>query len=170
MHWFFSWHSLCAIPLGAAFFCCCSLSFCRFRGHIPCFLVFFFFLILFIYWLCWVFIAVCRLSLVAVSWDYSSSLVHGLLIVVASPYKACALGMQASVGSVVVAHRLGCSSACGIFPDQESNPCPLLWQTGPLGESFLLVFKARCLGGSSTQNLRVGMPNVKLKCLALQGK
>ena len=27
--------------------------------------------------------------------------------------------------SIVVAHRLSCSTACGIFPDQESNSCPL---------------------------------------------
>ena len=33
-----------------------------------------------------------------------------------------------STGSVVVAHGLGCSAACGIFPDQGSNPCPLHWQ------------------------------------------
>ena len=31
-------------------------------------------------------------------------------------------------GSVVVAHRLSCSVACGILPDQGSNPCPLPWQ------------------------------------------
>ena len=31
-------------------------------------------------------------------------------------------------GSVVVAHGPGCSAACGIFPDQGSNPCPLHWQ------------------------------------------
>ena len=30
--------------------------------------------------------------------------------------------------SVVVAQALSCSSACGIFPDQGSNPCPLHWQ------------------------------------------
>ena len=30
--------------------------------------------------------------------------------------------------SVVVAHRLSCSAACGIFPDQGSNLCPLPWQ------------------------------------------
>ncbi|KAJ8792844.1 hypothetical protein J1605_004029 [Eschrichtius robustus] len=30
--------------------------------------------------------------------------------------------------SVVVAHGPSCSAACGIFPDQDSNPCPLLWQ------------------------------------------
>ena len=28
-------------------------------------------------------------------------------------------------GSVVVAHGLSCSAACGILPDQGSNPCPL---------------------------------------------
>ena len=31
-------------------------------------------------------------------------------------------------GSVVVAHGCRCSAACGIFPDQGSNPCPLHWQ------------------------------------------
>ena len=38
---------------------------------------------------------------------------------------AWALGTQASV---VVAHGLSCSVACGIFPDQGLNPCPLHWQ------------------------------------------
>ena len=27
-----------------------------------------------------------------------------------------------------MAHRPSCSVACGIFPDQDSNPCPLHWQ------------------------------------------
>ena len=31
-------------------------------------------------------------------------------------------------GSVVVALGPSCSAACGIFPDQGSNPCPLYWQ------------------------------------------
>ena len=31
-------------------------------------------------------------------------------------------------GSVVVAHGPSCSAACGILPDQGSNPCPLRWQ------------------------------------------
>ena len=31
-------------------------------------------------------------------------------------------------GSVAVAHGPSCSAACGIFPDQELNPCPLHWQ------------------------------------------
>ena len=33
-----------------------------------------------------------------------------------------------STGSVVVAHGLGCPEARGIFPNQESNQCPLLSQ------------------------------------------
>jgi len=32
-----------------------------------------------------------------------------------------------SIGSVVVAHGLSCSVACGIFLDQGLNPCPLHW-------------------------------------------
>ena len=36
---------------------------------------------------------------------------------------AWALGTRASV---VVAHRLSCSAACGIFPAQGSNPCPCI--------------------------------------------
>ena len=36
---------------------------------------------------------------------------------------------------VVVPHRLSCSMACGIFPDQGLNPCLLHWQADslPLG-------------------------------------
>ena len=33
-----------------------------------------------------------------------------------------------SWGSVVVAHRLSCPMACGIFPDQGWDPRPLHWQ------------------------------------------
>jgi len=33
-----------------------------------------------------------------------------------------------STGSIVVAHGLSCSEACGIFLDQESTPCLLHWQ------------------------------------------
>ena len=58
-----------------------------------------------------------RLLFVAVRW---------LLIAVASfCYGAWALNSSAPV---VVARGLSCSVACGIFPDQGSNPCPLHWQ------------------------------------------
>ena len=29
---------------------------------------------------------------------------------------------------VVVVHGFSCTAACGIFPDEGSNPCPLHWQ------------------------------------------
>ena len=38
-------------------------------------------------------------------------------------------GVQASI---VVAHGLSCSDACGIFPDQGFNPCLLHWQVDSL--------------------------------------
>ena len=36
-------------------------------------------------------------------------------------------GLQ-SPSSVVVAHRLSCPEACGVFLDQGLNPCPSYWQ------------------------------------------
>ena len=81
---------------------------------------------LFIYfWLCWVFVSVRGLSLVAASGGHSSSRCAGL-----SPSRPLLLRSTGSrrAGSVAVAHGLSCSVACGIFPDQGSNPCPLHWQ------------------------------------------
>ena len=40
-----------------------------------------------------------------------------------------ARGFQ-SAGSVVAGLGLSCFAACGIFPDQGLNPCPLHWQAG----------------------------------------
>ena len=77
------------------------------------------------------------------SWTFSSSCKQRvlsscgmqLLIVVASLAAEHRLqGMPASVvvihglqstGSIAVAHGLSCTMACGIFPDQGSNQCPL---------------------------------------------
>ena len=70
-------------------------------------------------------------------WGYSLAVVHGLLIAVASLVEHEPLGAWASVagalgpygaGSVVGVHRLSCSTTCGIFPDQVSNPYLLHWQ------------------------------------------
>ena len=58
-----------------------------------------------IFLLCSVFIAVHRLSLAAV---------HELVIV--------GFLLLLRTGSAVVAHRLSCPVACGIFPDQVLNP------------------------------------------------
>ena len=41
--------------------------------------------------------------------------------------------------SVVVAPGLSCSTACGIFPDQGSNPGPLRWQADSLPLSHLVL-------------------------------
>ena len=38
-------------------------------------------------------------------------------------------GLSRRAGSVIVTHGPSCSVACGIFPDQGSNPCPLHWQS-----------------------------------------
>ena len=102
-------------------------------------LTFFFFfdrytLLYFIYfWLPWIFIAVCRLSLVVESGGFS--LLRGmdfslqwLLLLWSVGSRGQELQPLRHVDSVAVAHRLSCFAACGIFPDQGSNPCPLQWQ------------------------------------------
>ena len=65
------------------------------------------------------------LSLVAASGGHSSSRCVGL-----SLSRALLLRSTGSrrAGSVVVAYGPSCSAACGIFPDQGSNPCALHWQ------------------------------------------
>ena len=81
---------------------------------------------LFIYlWLCWVFVSVWGLSLVAASGGHSSSRCAGLSLW--WPLLLRSTGSRRA-GSVVVAHGPSCSTACGIFPDQGSNPCSLHWQ------------------------------------------
>ena len=76
-------------------------------------------------WPCWVFVSVQGLSLVAASGGHSSSRCAGLSL-------SWPLLLQSTssrrAGSVVVAHGSSCSVACGIFPDQGSNPCTLYWQ------------------------------------------
>ena len=90
--------------------------------------IFFFKLIIYFYiyfWLCWVFVSVRGLSLVVASGGHSSSRCAGL-----SPSRPLLLRSTGSrhAGSVVVAHGPSRSAACGIFPDQGLNPCPLHWQ------------------------------------------
>ena len=81
---------------------------------------------LFIYfWLCWVFVSVRGLSLVVASGGHSSLRCTGLSL--SRPLLLWSTGSRRA-GSVIVAHGPSCSTACGIFPDQGSNPCPLHWQ------------------------------------------
>ena len=84
------------------------------------------FIYLFIYfWLCWVFVSVRGLSLAAASGGHSSSRCAGLSL---SRPLLLQSASSRRTGSVVVAHGPSCSAAFGIFPDQDSNPCPLHWQ------------------------------------------
>ena len=71
--------------------------------------------------LCWVFIAACGLSLVVASWGYSPGACTGFLLPWLLLFQST--GSRHS-GSAAVAHKLSCSPACEIFPDQGSNPCP----------------------------------------------
>ena len=87
---------------------------------------FFFFFNLFIYfWLCWVFVSVRGLSLVVPS---GATLHRGAR---ASHYRGLSCWRSTGsrrAGSVIAAHGPSCSAACGIFPDQGTNPHPLHWQ------------------------------------------
>ena len=106
------------------------------------------FIYLFVYfWLCWVFISVRGLSLVAASGGHSSSRCTGLSL--SRPLLLRSTGSRCA-GSVVVAHGSSCSAACGIFPDQGSNPCALHWQADsqPLrhqGSPNISFFKANTI-------------------------
>ena len=74
------------------------------------------------FWLCWVLVSVRGLSPVAASGGHSSSRCAGLSL--SWPLLLRSTGSRRA-SSVVVAHGPSCSAACGIFPDQGSNPCPL---------------------------------------------
>ena len=99
--------------------------------HLALFPQFYYFFLIFIYylfiylWLCWVFVSVRGLSLVAASGGHSSSRCTGFSL--SRPLLLRSTGSRRA-GSVVVAHGPSCSTACGIFSDQGSNPCPLHWQ------------------------------------------
>lgn len=96
----------------------------------PFFFLNFYFLIYF--WLHWVLVAVCELSLVAVTQGSSPAVTHRLLLwsLLLQSIRSRAHGLQQwrHVCSVVVTHGLGCPEAYGIFLNQGSNPCPLSWQ------------------------------------------
>ena len=95
-------------------------------GGVFLFVCLFFLNYLFIYfWLCWVFVSVWGLSPVAASGGHSSSRCAGLSL--SRPLVLRNTGSRRT-GSVAVAHGRSCSAACGILPDQGSNPCSLHWQ------------------------------------------
>ena len=96
----------------------------------------FFLIYLFVSWLCWVFIAACGLSVNCGEWGLCSSCRARASH--CSGFSCCQARAVSAQASVVVAHRLRCPVACGIFPDQRSNlHCTLHQQVDsqPLGHS-----------------------------------
>ena len=90
----------------------------------------------------WVFVTVLKLFLVEASRSYSLVAVHELLILVAAVLECVgsvvvahglsSCNSQAPECGLIVAQGLSCPTACGIFPEQGSNLCPLHWlTTGP---------------------------------------
>ena len=105
---------------------------CKYSLSVIVGFTFFFLIYLFIDWLidwliglCWVFVSVRGLSPVAASGGHSSSRCAGLSL--SWPLLSRSTGSRRA-GSAVVAHGPSSSAACGIFPDQGSNPCSLHWQ------------------------------------------
>ena len=116
----FGYHLL---PNPACFCMACEL---RMGLRFNCFYLFIYlFIYLYFLWLCWVFVSVRGLSPVAASGGHSSSRCAGLSL--SRPLSLRSTGSRRA-GSVIVAHGPSCSTACGIFPDQGLNPCPLHWQ------------------------------------------
>ena len=77
--------------------------------------------VLLYFWVCWVFAAMHRLSLVVASRGYSSLQCKAFSF--QWPFLLWSMDPRHS-GSVVVAHECNCSAACGVFPDHKWNPCP----------------------------------------------
>ena len=131
--------------------------------------------LLFVYfWLCRVFFAMHRLSLVAA---------NGLLSTCgtgASRGRVADHELWGTRASVVGAHWLSCSMACGIFLDQGSSPCPLDWQVDsqPLDHQGILrtfLFNNTCYNYillQSIKNTKLGWVLVQfsvcLLCLVLK--
>ena len=118
-------------------------------------------IIFFFYWLLWVLVAACRLSLVGESGG-SSLVVHGLLIAMTPPVaepRVQAHGLQQlwppgsvvashrlqSTGSLAVAYGLSCSMACGSSWTRDPSHVPTLaggfLTTGPPGKSCIILMK-----------------------------
>ena len=116
------------------------MAFCTFKMLCNYHYVLFFFFIYY-FWLCQVFVAVCRLSLAVASRGYSSlwCAVFSLwwLLLQQSTCSRCVGSVVVvcrlqSTGSVVVVHRLSCPRTCGIFPGQGLKLCPLHQQVNSL--------------------------------------
>lgn len=74
--------------------------------------------------------------------------------------------------SIVEVHRLSCSAACGVFPDQASNLGPLHWQAvssiGPPGKSFNCDFRSAVLRVGSQDPAASSIPWTVLEMQVLR--
>ena len=111
------------------------LSLCKnFPRDLSSFLVAAAVLILFVclfvcFWLCWVIAAVQRFSSCGGRGLHSQLQSADLRASVVAMWQLSSCGSWAlEHSSVAVAHRLSCSVACGILPDQGSDPGVLHWQ------------------------------------------
>ena len=75
------------------------------------------------------------------NWGHSSSRCAGLSL--SRPLPLRSTGSRRT-GSAIVAHGPSCSVACGILPDQGSNPCLLHWQADsqPLRHQGSPIFRS----------------------------
>ena len=89
-----------------------------------------------------IYLFLAELGLCCCMWAFSSCGEWGLLFVAEHGLQAHGLQQLWHTGSAVVAHRLSCSMACGIFPDKSWNPCPLHWQADsqPPGKPYIIGF------------------------------
>ena len=99
------------------------------------------------------------LSLVVASGGHSSSRCAGL-----SLSRSLLLRSTGSrrAGSAIAAHGPSCSVACGIFPDQGLNSCPLHWQADsqPLRhQGSPVVTVLTCLSSTSMLSWLVIFPH-----------
>ena len=95
-------------------------------AHSPvgCAFIYIYIYIFFFFWLPWVFVATCRLFLVARSRGSSLFPCSGFPPSWPPTLRSTSSRLRASV---VVLHRLSCPETCGIFPNQGSNQHPLHW-------------------------------------------
>lgn len=101
---------------------------------------------MYLFLLRWVFTATHKFPLVAML---------GLLAAVASLDATCRLE---STGTIVVAHRLSCSEACGLFPRPGIEPVFLDWQvvSWPLGhQGSAYCFVLFCLERKKKKGTRL---------------
>ena len=76
-------------------------------------------------WLHWVFVAAHGLSIVAANGGVGATLHCGVWASHFSGFSCCGAWVPRHLGSVVAVQGLNWPMACGIFPDQGLDRCPL---------------------------------------------